>query len=227
MKKILFGIFAHPDDEAFGPVAALLDEAEKGTELHLVTITAGENGTNPDNESDLGAVRLQEWRAAGKLIGAASLHHFGYIDGTLNNLSHLEITSQIQKLVHEIVAGRDEVEIEFMSLDLNGFSGHIDHIVASRSTCLAFYRLREHGLPVTKVRLACLPREVAPSVGTSFVFTEPGRTPNEIDETVDGTRFMDKIHEIMQCHHSQRGDYEAVASSRGNSLGINYFIVKN
>ena len=59
MQKILFGIFAHPDDEAFGPVAALLDEVEKGTELHLITLTGGENGTNPDNLDNLGEVRLQ------------------------------------------------------------------------------------------------------------------------------------------------------------------------
>ena len=37
MKKIIFGIFAHPDDEAFGPSGTLLLETRSGTELHLIT----------------------------------------------------------------------------------------------------------------------------------------------------------------------------------------------
>lgn len=226
MKKILFGIFAHPDDEAFGPVATLIKEVESGTELHLITLTAGENGTNPDNLPDLGEVRLQEWHAAGKLLGASSLHHLGYIDGTLNNLNHLEVALKVAEIVQETIAGREDSEIEFMSLELGGYTGHIDHIVAARSACLAFYRLREVGLPMKRIRLACLSREEIPSINTGFVFMEPGKTPEEIDETVDGTEYTEKIHEIMRCHHTQRNDYETVTSYKGDKLGINYFIVR-
>lgn len=227
MKKILFGIFAHPDDEAFGPVATLIKEVENGTELHLITLTAGENGTNPDNLSNLGEVRLQEWHAAGKLIGASSMHHLGYVDGTLNNLNHLEITHKVIEIVNTTVANREDVEIEFMSLDLNGYTGHIDHIVAGRSACLAFYKLREAGKPMKRIRLACLSRKEIPEVNTSFVFMEPGKMPEEVDETVDGSEYLDKIHEIMRCHHTQRNDYEVVTSYKGAELGINYFVVKD
>lgn len=227
MKKILFGIFAHPDDEAFGPVATLLKEVADGTELHLIVLTAGENGTNPDNLPNLGEVRLQEWRAAGALIGATSMHHLGYTDGTLNNIAHLEVADKVAALVQETVAGRDDTEIEFMSLDLNGYTGHIDHIVAARSACLAFYRLREKELPMSRVRLACLPRDEVPAVNTGFVFMQPGFTPEEIDETVDGSELTGKIDEIMRCHHTQRGDYESVTASRGDKLAINYFVVKD
>jgi LmbE family N-acetylglucosaminyl deacetylase len=226
MKKILFGVFAHPDDEAFGPVATLLKEVSEGTELHLIVLTGGENGTNPDNLPNLGEVRIQEWRAAGELIGATSMHHLGYIDGTLNNLDHLEVTDKVTELVKEITAGHDDIEIEFMSLDLNGYTGHIDHIVAARSACLAFYRLREQGLPMKRIRLACISREENPAVNTHFVFMEPGRTPEEIDETVDGREFTDKIHEVMRLHHTQRGDYQTVTTYKGDKLGLNYFIVK-
>jgi LmbE family N-acetylglucosaminyl deacetylase len=227
MKKILFGIFAHPDDEAFGPVATLINEVENGTELHLITLTAGENGTNPDNLPNLGEVRLQEWHAAGELIGASSMHHLEYMDGTLNNHNHLEITTKIIEIVNEIVSDRDDIEIEFMSLDLNGYTGHIDHIVAGRSACLAFYRLRDTGLPMMRIRLACLSREEIPAINTSFVFMEPGKTIDEVNETVDGTQYTDKIHDIMRCHHTQRNDYETVTAYKGDKLGINYFIVMN
>lgn len=227
MQKILFGIFAHPDDEAFGPVATLLKEVQDGTELHLITLTAGQNGTNPDDHSDLGEIRLQEWQAAGKLIGATTMTHFGYIDGKLNNHDHLEIAVKINELVTNTVGDRTDIEIEFMSLDLNGYTGHIDHIVAGRSACLAFYQLREAGKPMKYIRLACLAREKMPSINTSFVFMEPGRVAAEIDETVDGREFSEKIHQVMQCHHSQRNDYQTVMAHLGDALGINYFIVKD
>lgn len=227
MKKILFGIFAHPDDEAFGPVATLLKEVNEGTEVHLIVLTAGENGTNPDNLANLGAVRLQEWHAAGKLIGASSMHHLGYTDGTLSNLNHVEVAKKVAEMVSEITANQNDIEIEFMSLDLNGYTGHIDHIVAARSACLAFYRLRDAGLSMTRIRLACLSREEIPAIDTSFVFMEPGRTAEEISETIDGREFIDKIHEIMRCHHTQRNDYQTVTSYKGDKLGVNYFIVKN
>jgi LmbE family N-acetylglucosaminyl deacetylase len=227
MKKILFGIFAHPDDEAFGPVATLLKEVSEGTELHLVTLTAGENGTNTDNLPNLSEVRLQEWHAAGELIGATSMRHLGYVDGTLNNLSHLEIAIKLEEIVHSIVDGRDDIEVEFMSLDLNGYTGHIDHIVAGRSACLVFYRLRERGLPMKRVRLACLSREENPEINTGFIFMEPGKTPDEIDETIDGSEFTEKIHEVMRCHYTQRHDYETVTAYKGDKIGMNYFIVKS
>lgn len=225
MQKILFGIFAHPDDEAFGPVATLLKEVQAGTELHLIVLTGGENGTNPDNLPNLGEVRIQEWRAAGELIGASSLHHFGYIDGTLNNIEHLEITDKVSHLVKDATNNREDIEIEFMSLDLNGYTGHIDHIVAARTACLAFYRLREQQLPMARIRLACLPQSEIPSVNTNFVFMQPGKTPDEIDETVDGREFQARIHEIMQKHHTQRNDYEYVVSAKGDMLGTDYFVV--
>lgn len=227
MQKLLFGIFAHPDDEAFGPVATLLQEVANGTELHLIVLTAGENGTNPDNLPNLGEARLQEWHAAGKLIGASSMHHLGYTDGTLNNLNHLEITEKIITLVKETAAGRSDIEIEFMSLDLNGLTGHIDHIVAARSACLAFYRLRAEGLPMSRIRLATLSYDDVPHTNTDFVFMEPGKTHEQIDETVDGREFADKIHEIMQQHHTQRGDYQYNVTLKGDRLGIDYFIVKD
>lgn len=227
MQKILFGIFAHPDDEAFGPVATLLREVQSGTELHLIVLTAGENGANPDNLPNLGEARLQEWYAAGKLIGATTMHHLGYTDGTLSNLNHLEITSRVMDIIKETVKDRSDIEIEFMSLDLNGYTGHIDHIVAARSACLAFYKLRDQGLPMTRVRLATLPRDIVPTTNTDFVYMEPGKTADEIDETIDARELKEKILEIMQQHRTQRSDYDYNIRTQGENLGINYFIIKD
>jgi LmbE family N-acetylglucosaminyl deacetylase len=227
MQKILFGIFAHPDDEAFGPAATLVKEVHSGTELHLVCLTAGENGTNPDSVPDLGQIRLQEWHEAGKLIGANTMTPLGYIDGTLSNALHLEITDKIMDIVKERITGCENIEIEFMSLDLNGFTGHIDHIVAARSACLAFYRLRGENLPMNRVRLFCWARDQQPNTDTNFVFMEPGRLPEEIDETVDATEYMDTVDEIMRTHHTQRSDYEWMKQKRAEDIARDHFIIKD
>jgi len=226
MHKILFGIFAHPDDEAFGPAATLLKETAEGTELHLICLTAGENGTNPDNVPDLGEVRLQEWHQAGKLLGAASMTNFSYGDGTLSNSSQREIAAKIIEKVKNTAHDRMDIEIEFMSLDLNGFTGHVDHIVAARAACLAFYKLRDDGLPMKRVRLFCWTHDQQPSVDTGFVFMEPGRLPEEINETIDASDFAEQIDAVMRTHHTQRGDYQWMMEKRGHNATLNHFIVK-
>ena len=226
MQKILFGIFAHPDDEAFGPAGTLLLETRAGPELHLITLTAGEAGQNPDKHENLADIRLEEWRKAGALIGAASMHHFGYRDGNLNNLDHIEITDRIMQFVRKIVHDRKDIDIEFMSIDLNGVTGHIDHIVASRSACLAFYRLKKEGLPMRRICLACLPKGSVDEPNTDFVFMESGHSENEIGETVDAREVLHEVLEIMHCHHTQRWDGQMQIAALGDGVAINHFIVK-
>ncbi|MDB5181199.1 MAG: LmbE family protein, partial [Candidatus Saccharibacteria bacterium] len=225
MKKIIFGIFAHPDDEAFGPSGTLLLETRQGTELHLVTLTAGENGTNPDGHERLGDVRLEEWKKAGALIGATSLHHFGYEDGTLNNLNHIEITQRIESLVIETIGSQSDIEIEMMSIDLNGVTGHIDHIVASRSAVLAFYRLKAKGYPLTRIRLSCVPYSQLPNPNTSFVLMEAGHNDKEINEVVDATAVLPEIYQIIRAHHTQRDDGQRHIENLGDGVAINSFII--
>ena len=224
MKKILFGIFAHPDDEAFGPSGTLLDEVQNGTELHLICLTGGENGENPDNVIDLGETRLEEWRNAGTLLGATSMHHLGFIDGTLNNHDQLKAAAMIERIILDTINTRDAV-VECMSMDLNGVTGHIDHIVASRTTCLVYERLKRKGLPIDKVRLACATNEQAPTASIDFVFMEQGRKQDVINETVDARTYQDEIRAIIACHYSQRKDGMNLIETRGATLGIDTFIV--
>lgn len=227
MKKIIIGVFAHPDDEAFGPSGTLLLETKAGAELHLITLTAGEAGMNPDNLPDLATARLKEWHRAGELIGTAEQYHLGYIDGTLNNLDHLTIADEIMRITEAVLDGiaHDNVVVEFMSMDLNGVTGHIDHVVAARSACLAFYRLKQKGFPLDKIRLICLPETRSRRINTDFVFMEAGRKPNEIDEIVDARDYIKEVIEIMKCHHTQRGDYENHIAALGDNVALNHFIV--
>jgi LmbE family N-acetylglucosaminyl deacetylase len=229
MKKIIFGIFAHPDDEAFVPAGTLLLETRSGAELHLIALTAGDAGMNPDNTEDLAATRLKEWRKAGELIGATSMNCLQYKDGTLGNNDMIAISEQIISRVQQTISDNtsEETQIEFMSLDFNGLTGHIDHIVAARATCFAFYKLKQTSASITRLRLACLPVTAMPNVNTDWIFREPGHLLSEIDETVDVSSVHDEMLEIIHTHLSQRADGEQYIDERGSELDVNYFMVKS
>lgn len=228
MKKIIFAIFAHPDDEAFGPAGALLKAVKDGAELHLITLTAGQAGTNSEQHADLGEVRLKEWHEAGKLIGAASMHHLGFIDGTLDNQTMLAAQVKIEALVRDILTPytNEDTSVDFITIDLNGVTGHIDHIVAARATSYVFYRLKQDGLPLQKIRYACTPGTRFAAVNTDWLFMEPGRIPSEINETVDASDYLDEIKQIMACHYTQRHDAKNHLDALGDKVAISHFIVR-
>lgn len=227
MKKIIFAIFAHPDDESFGPSGTLLLESHAGAEVHLITLTCGDSGMNPDNCEDLGKVRLAEWRAAGKLIGVHAMHYLGYSDGQLCNRTMIEVSQRITDLISDIIVDQpDDIEIEFMSNDLNGITGHIDHIVAARAACFVFYTLKERDTRVNRLRLACITRGELPDVNLDWLYMEPGRTNEEVDETIDASHVREELKAIIRAHHTQRSDGEAHIKKRADRLGVDSFIVK-
>lgn len=228
MKKILFGIFAHPDDEAFGPAGTLLQETKNGTELHLISLTAGEAGMNPDNLPDLARTRLKEWGKSGTLLGARSMNFLGYKDSKLSNHSMIEAANRIVELVGNIAKeAPKDADIEFLCFDLNGLSGHIDHIVASRAACWAFYRLKKEDARFRRIRFYCLSTDLYPEHNVDWIYREQGRSLEEIDETVDARALRDEIIEVMSAHHTQRSDCEGVLKAQGDRLGLNCFIVKS
>jgi LmbE family N-acetylglucosaminyl deacetylase len=227
MNKFIFGIFAHPDDEAMGPAGALLLETRTGTELHLVTLTSGQGGANPDSYENLGEARLEEWHKSGQLLGAKSMHFLGYEDGHLDNVTMIAAADQLVELIKAVLKeAPQDAEVEVMAFDLNGYTGHIDHIVASRAACLAFYRLKKSDDRLKRIRLNCMTREQVSKDNIDWIYMEQGRSDTEINETVDAREFHDELLTVIRTHHSQRSDGETHIKNRGADLGLNYFIVK-
>lgn len=227
MKKLLFAIFAHPDDEAFGPSGTLVLEARSGAELHMVTLTDGAAGINSESHIELGSVRLAEWHTAAELIGATGTHHLGYDDGCLCNQTMIDAQERILALVRGIVAEAGDCEIEFMTIDDNGITGHIDHTVASRAATYAYHTLKDEGAPLTRIRYACASRDMFPAPNTNWIYMPAGRTTEEIDETIDAREVLDTVRDIMRCHHTQRHDAEAHLRAHGDRVAINHFIVRS
>ncbi len=227
MKKILFGIFAHPDDEAFGPCGTLIKEVKDGAELHLFTLTSGEAGQNPDSFADLGAVRDEEWRKAGKLIGAFGKYNMKLRDGRLNNVTMQLSSEQMMKIIRDIITSHTiPVEAEFITFEPLGLTGHIDHIVAARAASFVFYRLKDEGLPLTKIRYYCNDEKIAPIHTTDWIYADKGHPDHEINEVVDARYLKEEIIAVMQAHSTQRSDYEHYLAAYGEQIGLDHFIVK-
>lgn len=226
MKKVVFAIFAHPDDEAFGPCGTLLKEARDGGDVNLVMLTAGEAGINSNNVADLGEARKKEWQTAGKLLGASAMHFLGYHDGQLNNTLMIEIAERIEELVTETIKDSPvDTSVEFIAFDFSGLSGHIDHIVATRAACLAFYRLKQRDTRLARIRLYCLPASLYPEQHTDWIYQQPGCDDQNIDEIVDARDYRDDIIAIMRTHDTQRQDCDAVLKIHGDQLGLDHFMV--
>ncbi len=226
MKKLLFGIFAHPDDEAFGPCGTLLQEVSNGTELHLYTLTLGEAGQNPDNVPNLGEVREAEWHAAGTKLGANSLQTLRYPDGHLDNIAMQTVSTKLLSDIRDLVSRHsDSIEVEFITLDPNGLTGHIDHIVAARSASYVFHHLKRQGLPLTRIRYYCSSDTQLPEPSIDWIYADKGHADKEISETIDARARRAEILDIMSEHRSQRADYDYVVAKRGDDIGLDHFLV--
>lgn len=221
MRKLLFSIFAHPDDEAFGPCGTLYKEAKTGTDVHLICVTDGEAGVNRDDHSDLGQVRLDEWQASGKLIGGVSIKALHYPDSKLCCDMYHQISDDIIKHVQETLgANSDMTEVDFLTFDRNGITGHPDHMIVSMITALVYNKFRQQppaNCRIGRLRYFCLDRTMQPQSNIDWLYMPAGRT--QIDQIVELTdEEFEHKKAIMHAHHSQRGDMQQTLDRYGDHL---------
>lgn len=210
-KTVYIGIFAHPDDESFGPSGSLYTYIQGGADVYLVSATTGQNGTNTDNHEDLGVVRHKEWLNAGKLLGAKDQYCLEYHDGELSNNSFHAIAKATQEYIGSIATTYStDTKFIFITFEPNGISGHIDHIVMSNVTSYVFEKLRENDSRFTDVHYYCVHINDIPVPNTGFVYMPHGKRPNEITISNDITAVYEIKKQIMRAHVSQRADAESI-----------------
>lgn len=218
MKNILFAIFAHPDDEAFGPSASLYHAAHTNTDVHLLLVTDGENGANPDNVTALAVTRLEEWQKSADIIGARSTTALHYPDGGLSNNLYHEIAKKLQHHIQTILTDYSEpVTLEFMTYEQGGITGHLDHIAVSYITTFLYNTLRDNppeNATIGTLRYYCLPVCLAPHSNTDWLYMGCGKADKDCDEIFDYTDLVKEKLEIMHSHHSQRSDMQAILSQQ-------------
>jgi LmbE family N-acetylglucosaminyl deacetylase len=137
----LCAIFAHPDDESFSVGGTLARYASEGVEITLVTATSGEAGetkSTPSAPGDLATWREGELRQAASVLGVQDVRLLRLPDGGLRDSAD-ELDAAIAEALRDI---RPQVVI---TEDVQGITGHPDHIAVTSAVLRAFDALRDSG----------------------------------------------------------------------------------
>src|SRR5581483_1175630 len=138
-------VYAHPDDEAFGPSSVLARAVRHGAELDGLWLTRGEQGAPneapPPTPAALGRARAADLRAVARLIGYRGVEILDYADGGLARVPLEELEGVV---LERLRALRPDVVLTFGPA---GITRHPDHVAVGRAASAAFARGRAEGLP--------------------------------------------------------------------------------
>ncbi len=211
----VLGVFAHPDDEAFGP-AGKIHQLSQTHDVYTVCITDGDAGKNSSGKAgELADIRRGELMESGKILGVKETFFLGYKDGTLSNNLYHEIASKIQKIVDDL---RPEI---LLTYEMRGVSGHIDHVVSSFITSF----VGEKTPFVKELWYYCNSEAVRATVKDYFIYWPPGYTNSEISKTVDIEDIWETKVAAMMKHKSQMHDVERILERYKNLPKKEDFII--
>ena len=124
----VFGIFAHPDDEAYLAGGLMAAAVDAGARVVCLTATRGERGT-PDPvawpPARLAAVREAELAASLEILGVTEHRVLGYPDGGCAAVRPDEAVDRLAAAVAEV---RPDTVLTFGP---DGVTGHPDHRTVS------------------------------------------------------------------------------------------------
>lgn len=200
-KNSLVCVIAHPDDEAFGP-SGTLAKLSQFYDVHIVCVTDGQSDprfhTNPGES--LAKLRAAELRQSAALLGAKEVHFLHFQDGTLNNNQYHEIAAKLSALCDAITPA------VFMTNDLKGNSGHLDHVAVAMVTSFVYEKRKG----MQGILYNCVPRAVSDVMREYFVFFPHGYETSDVDLVVDVSDVLEKKLAAARCHQTQAADVERV-----------------
>jgi LmbE family N-acetylglucosaminyl deacetylase len=148
-KRVLLAVFAHPDDESFGPGGTLARYAREGAEVWLVCGTDGNAGTVDaamlEGYKSTSQLRAAELCCAAQTLGLAGIDWLAYRDSGMRGApenDHPEslVQAPMDRLVGQIVASIRKHKPQVIMCDNQfGGYGHPDHIKLHDATMQAFY----------------------------------------------------------------------------------------
>lgn len=231
--RTLLAVFAHPDDESFGPGGTLARYAHQGFQVHLVCATRGEAGASDLDDlgdcEDLACRRQEELRCAADVLGLTAVHILGYRDSGMagsdanehpNALAQADPAFLAGQIAAWICALHPQVVVTFDSF---GGYGHPDHVAMHHATRQAFNRVRRGLLPAEeqpqKLYYTVFPRRalrwavrVLPLLGRDpsamgknqdIDLREIAAHETPVTTRIDVRQFYETRQEAGACHSSQ------------------------
>lgn len=150
-KRTLLAVFAHPDDETFGPGGALALYARRGVAVHVLCATRGEAGSAPAElllgQPNLAELREAELRCAAELLGVSGVHFLGYRDSGMpgspdNQHPQALVAAPLDEVARQVAEWMRRLQPQVVvTFDPLGGYRHPDHIAIHRATVLAFHSI--------------------------------------------------------------------------------------
>jgi dephospho-CoA kinase len=189
----LLAVFAHPDDETYGPGPTLARYADAGLDVHLVCATGGEAAQHRAGHADPDRLRRHregELREACLVLGVRSLELLRDRDSTLrpdDPIGAAQVAAAIRRTRPDAI----------VTFGPDGVSGHSDHRAVHSWTRRAW---EAEGRPCPLWEVAITEAAAAALPGRSFV----GRPGPEIAARLDSRPWLDVKEAAIGCHRSQR-----------------------
>ncbi len=153
-RSTLLGVFAHPDDESFGPGGTLARYAGEGKQVHVIIATDGIAGSlavpNAVNgHATLAQVRSRELSDAAVALGVTSIWSLPYRDSGMRNTPDNQhpdalIRQPLEQTVQEMLGYLRRLRpAVIVTHDPFGGYGHPDHIRVCEAVTTAFYLARQ------------------------------------------------------------------------------------
>jgi LmbE family N-acetylglucosaminyl deacetylase len=198
-------VYAHPDDESFGPAAVLAKLVHAGAHLHGLWLTRGEHGQAVADPPppDLASLRAEALHAAADLIGYTDVALLAFEDGTL--AEHPEIEQIVLSHVERV---RPDAIFTFGPA---GITRHADHIAVHHAALAAFHARGDHGA----IYYDAVGGEFAQHMG---IADEPDGQPNTF---IDVTEFQHIKEQALAIHARHVADaVERLARLRREPMPI-------
>ena len=153
--RTLLAVFAHPDDETFGPGGTLALYARRGVAVHLLCATRGEVGEAPAGlrgYASKAEMREAELRCASEALGLKSVRFLGYRDSGMpgspdNRHPQATVAAPPRELARSIACHVRELKPQVViTFDPIGGYRHPDHIAVQRGTLEAFRLAGDDGV---------------------------------------------------------------------------------
>lgn len=179
-------VFAHPDDESFGPAGVLAKYAQAGAVVTGLFFTRGQNGdtgqTPPPSPEELGRLRTQDLLDATRVIGFRDVTILEYLDGTLDQVPPERLEADV------LAAFERERPNLVITFGPGGITHHPDHLAVYRATTSAFGRTLQRGPEAAELYYSAVPRDRAEEMNLVGL---PDSEPNTFIEAA--TTFAIKI----------------------------------
>ncbi|GAB4372432.1 MAG: PIG-L family deacetylase [Calditrichia bacterium] len=187
-------MFAHPDDESFGPAGTIAKYAASGHKIILLTFTRGEAGSLGVSKAlgreQLAQRRSKELKCAAAVLGIQDVRILRFPDKALNTVPDEKTIPLIIDTIHEI---KPEVVITFHP---NGISGHADHKQLTHWATRAISQIR----PSPRLMVYGLISSQTDAVLQRRLIPIP---EEEITHKIDILPFLEKKIKAIQCHVTQ------------------------